>query len=79
MILDLGEVQEQNKESEAPVGKGQRTTKQFSLAFVGPAQPALPSAIYRLEHRSADVDIYLEDTGIDGSARRYRARFTVLR
>lgn len=80
VILDLAEVQEQNKDTKAPARKDQRTTKQFSLTFVGPAQPALPPAIYRLEHRSVgDADIYLEDAGIDGSARRYRARFMVLR
>jgi hypothetical protein len=79
VILDLAEVQEQNKDTKGP-RKDQRTTKQFSLTFVGPAQPALPAAIYRLEHRSVgDADLYLEDAGIDGSARRYRARFTVLR
>ena len=80
VILDLVDVQEQNKDAKAPARKDLRTTKQFSLTFVGPAQPALPPAIYRLEHRSVgDADIYLEDAGIEGSARRYRARFTVLR
>jgi hypothetical protein len=80
VILDLVEVQEQSNEAKGPARKDQRTTKQFSLTFVGPTEPGLPSAIYRLDHRSlGNSDIYLEDAGIDGSARRYRARFTVLR
>ena len=80
VILDLVEVQEQNNEAKGPARKEQRTTKQFSITFVGPTQPALPPAIYRLEHRSAgNADLFLEDAGVDGSARRYRARFTVLR
>ena len=70
VILDLVDAQEKTRK---PKG-------QFSLTFVGPTEPALPPAMYRPEHRSlGNSDIDLEDAGIDGSARRYRARFTVLR
>jgi hypothetical protein len=70
VIFDLVDAQE----------KTRKPKRQFSLTFVGPTEPALPPAMYCLKHRSlGDSDMNLGDAGIDGSARRYRARFTVLR
>jgi hypothetical protein len=80
VILDLVEVQEPEKQAEGSARKEGRATKQFTITFVGPARPALPAAIYRLEHRLAgNADVYLEPIGIDGPGWRYRASFTVLR
>jgi hypothetical protein len=49
----------------------------FSLRFVGPPQPSLPQAIYRLDNPTLGVlEIFLVPLGPHDGAMRYEAVFT---
>jgi len=80
VILDLVEVQGSQKSPKPSAPRQGQVTERFTIILVGPAQPVLPAAIYRLETRLAgDTDVYLEPLGTDGSRARYRAYFQLLR
>lgn len=49
----------------------------FSVLFGGPPGPALPQAIYRIEHELlGDLDLFLVPLGPDADGQRYEAVFT---
>jgi hypothetical protein len=80
VILDLVEVQGSQPSPKPPGPTSAQPTERFTITLVGPAQPMLPAAIYRLETRMAgNTDVYLEPLGTDGSRTRYRATFQLLR
>jgi hypothetical protein len=52
------------------------TRTPFSLIFIGPPEPLLPQAIYRLEHPELEpLDIFIVPVGRDADATRYEAIF----
>ena len=66
--LVLAEVEE--------LGQGQ-FRRAFSLRFLGPAQPILPQAIYRLDHPvMGALEIFLVPLGPKDGGMRYEAVFT---
>jgi hypothetical protein len=49
----------------------------FGLDFLGPREPVLPQAIYRLEHAELGVlEIFVVPIGRDADGTRYEAIFT---
>jgi tellurite resistance protein TehA-like permease len=49
----------------------------FSLRFLGPAQPVLPQATYRLDNAAmGTLEIFLVPLGPGGGGMRYEAVFT---
>jgi hypothetical protein len=57
---------------------GQSLSRQaFSLRFLGPAQPVLPQATYRLDHPALGaLEIFLVPLGPKSGGMRYEAVFT---
>ena len=57
--------------------QGLASREQFSLHFKGPAAPALPQQIYRLEHPALGaLEIFLVPIRRDGEGMTYEAVFT---
>jgi hypothetical protein len=68
VALDLTEVEE--------LGPSQ-TRRAFSLRFLGPAQPILPQATYRLDNAAMGaLEIFLVPLGPKDGGMRYEAVFT---
>ena len=68
--LETGSVEFELVEAKslAPGGGGPGRPEPFTLLFRGPAEPALPQAIRRLEHPTlGDLDVFLVPVGRDGS------------
>jgi hypothetical protein len=56
-----------------PAGQQRR---QFSLVFLGPAEPVLPQMIYGLDHQDlGHLDLFLVPIGPAGGGMRYEAVF----
>ena len=79
VVLDLVEVREREKSSKDPARKGAAATGEFSIVLVGPVEPVLPAAMYRLEHRLGNLNLFLEPAGMDSAGMRYSALFRLLR
>ena len=63
-------------ESVAPLPGHRLRAEPFSLVLRGPASPALPQAIYGLEHpRQGRIDVFLVPIAADAAGVRYEALF----
>jgi hypothetical protein len=52
------------------------TRQQFSLVFLGPPEPLLGQATYRLlHHELGGLDVFLVPLGLQGASMRYEAAF----
>jgi len=59
-----------------PAGEQPGGRAPFGLIFMGPPQPLLPQAIYRLEHAElGTLEIFIVPLGQDAEATRYEAIF----
>lgn len=64
-------------EEARPLGHGVRDGGAFALLFLGPAQPVLQQATYRLEHAEMGaMDIFLVPVGPQAGGMGYEAVFT---
>jgi hypothetical protein len=80
LALSLIAVEERATPATSEQGAPLTDVEQFSLTFRGPALPAMAANLYRLEHWLAgSTGIYLEPDDAQGSERRYRALFALLR
>jgi hypothetical protein len=62
-------------EEARPLGDSLRPGGAFSLVFLGPADPLLPQAIYRLNFDGEPHDVFLVPIARDASGTRYEAIF----
>jgi hypothetical protein len=62
-------------EEARPLGHSSRPGGAFSLVFLGPADPLLPQAIYRLNVDGEPHDVFLVPIARDASGTRYEAIF----
>ena len=59
------------------LGERPGSRQPFALYFLGPPEPQLPQAIYRLEHAELGVlEIFIVPIGRDADGTRYQAIFT---
>lgn len=62
-------------EEARPLGHSARPGGAFALTFLGPADPVLPQAIYRLSRGDEAHDIFIVPITQDASGTRYEAIF----
>jgi hypothetical protein len=63
-------------EEARPLGHSARPGGAFALTFLGPADPVLPQAIYRLSRGDEADDIFIVPITQDAFGTRYEAIFT---
>lgn len=63
-------------QSATPAGEQPSGRQPFGLIFIGPAQPILPQAIYRLTHAQLGaLEIFIVPLGRDETGTTYQAVF----